>query len=94
MFLWSDLVCEIHADFLEDVTRNLPEVDLVGFVLRELAWTRQHGLQSRIDKKSLLISQVWAYLDGPTGQSVVPLDDELVAVAADQLDVPQQQTNI
>ena len=45
MFLWSDLVCEIHADFLEDVTRNLPEVDLVGFVLRELAWTRQHGLQ-------------------------------------------------
>ena len=66
----SDLVSEIHADFPQDMTRNLPEVDLVGLVLSELARTREHGL------------------DGSTGQSVLPLDDELVAVAADQLDVP------
>ena len=52
------------------MTRNLPEVDLVGLVLSELARTREHGL------------------DGSAGQSVLPLHDELVAVAADQLDVP------
>ena len=53
------------------MTRNLPEVDLVGLVLSELSRAGEHGL------------------DGSTGQGVLPLDDEFVAVAADQLDVPR-----
>ena len=39
-----DLVGEVHADLLEDVRRDLPEVDLVGLVLAELAGPGQHGL--------------------------------------------------
>ena len=30
------------------------------------------------------------YLDGSAGQCVLPLDDELVAVAADQLHIPRK----
>ena len=48
---------------------DLPEVDLVGLVLRELAGPGEHRL------------------DGAAGERVLALDGELVAVAADELDV-------
>ena len=40
----THLVSEIHADLLQDVAGNLSEVHLVGFVLGELAWPGEHGL--------------------------------------------------
>ena len=52
------------------MTRNLPEVDFVGLVLRELAGTREHSL------------------DSSTGQGILSLHNELVAVTGDELDKP------
>merc|ERR1719278_696312 len=46
---------------------NLSEVAFVGFVLRELTRTREHGL------------------DSSTGQSILSLHNELVAVTGDEL---------
>ena len=66
------LVCEVHADFLQDVTRNLSKVDLVGLILSKLSRARQHRL------------------DGPRGQSIFSLHYELMAVAGDELDKPDQ----
>merc|ERR1719219_1621481 len=47
---------------------NLTEVDFVRLVLRELARTREHSL------------------DSSTGQSILSLHNELVAITGDELD--------
>jgi len=65
----ANLVSKVHADFLKNVRRNLPEIDFVSFVLCKLSWSRQHGL------------------DGPGGKRIVPLNDKLVTVAADQFHI-------
>merc|ERR1719412_1725901 len=46
---------------------NLTEVDFVGLVLRELAGTREHSL------------------DSSTGQSILTIHNELVAITGDEL---------
>merc|ERR1739848_531993 len=50
---------------------NLTEVDFVRLVLRELARTREHPM------------------DSSTGQSILSLHNELVAITGDELDKPR-----
>ena len=68
-YFYTHLVSEVHADLLQHVAGDLPEVHLVSLVLGELPRPGEHGL------------------DGAAGQGVVPLHDELLAVAGDELDV-------
>ena len=63
-------VGEVHANLLQHMRGNLSEINFVRFVLRELAWARQHSL------------------DSSTGQSVLSLHDELVAITRDELHEP------